>query len=92
MDDLTKSLLDDVRMEDLSGESVEMAAQLGLESFKNLVCHFGGSNPYIPRLESIIIKARNRKIRKEYDGTNARQLGRKYGISERYIRSTLSDK
>lgn len=92
MDDLMLSLLDDVRMEDLSDESLEIVDLLGMDTFKALVCNYGGSEPYIPRLESVVLNARNRRIKAEYNGSNENYLTRKYRISARYIRELAKGK
>lgn len=86
MDGLMLSLLDDVRMEDLSDESLEIVDLLGMDTFKALVCNYGGSEPYIPRLESVVLNARNRRIKAEYSFSNEDALARKYHISARRVR------
>lgn len=82
MDDM----LELVQLEDLSGNSRELAEVVGMDAFRKLVKAYGGTSwMYVPKADSVIIPARDALIRREYDGTNARQLANKWNLSERYI-------
>ena len=79
-------------MDDLSEEQQQIADVIGLESYKKLVSVFAGISVYIPKLDSIAISARNRRIRKEFNGFNYSQLAQKYKISERHIRRIVDER
>lgn len=88
-----QEMLNQLRLEDLKGESCyQMAEAIGMEAFRKLVLAFGGTDPYIPKAESLILPVRNILINREYDGTNEFQLSRKWGVSERYIREIAKEK
>lgn len=78
MDQLTKTLLDDLRLEDLQPGSMELAEVVGTDAFKAIICHYGGSDLYVPSLSTVLIKPRDRKILQEYNGFNQKQLARVY--------------
>lgn len=88
-----QEMLNQLQLEDLKGESCyQMAAVIGMEAFRKLVVAFGGTDPYIPKAESLILPIRNTLINREYDGTNEFALSRKWGVSERYIRELAKEK
>lgn len=88
-----KELLGHLQMEDLEGENCyQMAEAIGIEAFRKLVLIYGGTEPYIPKAETLIIPVRNKLISREYNGTNEFQLSRKWGVSERYIREIAKEK
>ena len=81
-----------VRMEDLQGADRDMAELIGLEAYLRLAEVYGGTTPYIALPGSISIPARNRVINEEYDGTNAAEIARRWGISERHVREITKAK
>lgn len=64
-----------------------MAALIGTDAFLKLCRLCGGTAMYLPMADSVIRKARNRLVLGEYNGYNARELSRKYGVTERHIRN-----
>ena len=89
MDDL----LDKLALEDLRGESRALADIVGLEAFKNLVRHYGGTSKlYVPSADTVAIPVRDELIRREYDGDNLHELVRKWGLTDRWIYEIVKDK
>lgn len=92
--DRTDKLLDmfDVlEPDDLQGEARELADLVGMDTFRTIVEVYGGSDPYIPKMESLLTPLRNKLIRMEYNnGSDAFDLSRKWGLSERWIRRIVS--
>lgn len=80
-------LFDLLTIENLEGNSRELADVIGIEPFKNLVRYYGGSQDlYVPVKDSLTIPIRNDLIYKEYEaGATVRQLAAKWGLSCRYI-------
>lgn len=60
---------------------------IGLDNVLKLAEEIGGDAIYFPKLSNLspVIKSRNKKIIKEFNGHNARALGRKYGLTARRI-------
>lgn len=85
-------LLEQVAINDLRGESRYLAEVIGLDGFKNLVREFGGtSRLYVPTLDTVVLPVRDELIRREYDGTNAMELARKWNLTERWIYEIVKD-
>ena len=62
---------------------------VGLERFLKIIDTAGGEFLYFPKRSTLERDLRRQAILREFDGTNLRQLARKYGLSERHIRSIL---
>ncbi len=56
-----------------------------------LARHFGGGMVYFPKLDKALIRIRDEKIRKEFNGHNYRDLARKYGITESWVREIVAN-
>mgnify|MGYP000101403799 FL=1 len=63
-----------------------VAEEIGVDNLLKLAELVGGSNIYIPKAESFIRPVLYEKIKEEYNGYNAPQLSRRYGVTERWIR------
>lgn len=84
--------LDDLVLDDLSGDQYDLAECIGLEMYVKLVRNFAGLPISIPMPTSINKNARNRKIIKEFNGYNVKKLARKYGLSKRRINELTAEK
>ena len=62
---------------------------VGLERFLKIIDTAGGEFLYFPKRATLERDLRRQAILGEFDGTNLRQLARKYGLSERHVRSIL---
>ena len=50
---------------------------------------FRSDSLYVPKVESVIRLARNRRINKEFTGFNHKELAVKYGLTTRHIRTIV---
>ena len=80
----------DITLEDLSGSARDLAGHLGVQAALNLLGQFGGTVLYIPKMDPSLRDARNRHIRKEFNGYNARMLALKFDVSESWIHRIVS--
>lgn len=62
---------------------------VGEEVFLEIAKMYGGNVLYFPTYGSIIRANRNRDIIKRYNGVNADQLAREYGVSSTHIKRIL---
>lgn len=85
-------LLDEVKLENLDDEQKILAETIGMENYIKLVRKYEGILVYVPKAESLIKTVRDEKIREEFNGGNYRELALKYGLTETWIRSIVSDK
>lgn len=65
--------------------------RIGFENALEIARIAGGSNMYVPMVETLERPWVENKIRDEFNGYNYRELGLKYGKSESTIRSICKD-
>ena len=53
---------------------------------------FQGMGMYFPKMDSLIQEIRNEKIQREFDGSNYKELARKYNLTEVWIRNLVAQK
>ena len=73
-----------------SEQQKEIAEIIGIEAYRKLVEHYGGSHIYINKSDTVIRPNRDDEIRKKFNGSNYRQLVREYNLSEPTIRNILN--
>jgi len=79
----------EIKIDSLPGAYQEVAQVFGVEGVLKLSRHVGGMRFYFPKLDSLIRDKRDEHIRKEFTGFNHRDLARKYGLSETWIRDIV---
>jgi len=67
----------------------DMVDIVGLPAMIALMECMGGELLYIQKLRSIARKARNRQMRREFNGRNYRELAEKNNITERHARGII---
>ena len=75
-----------------SGQQKEIAEIIGIEAYRKLVEHYGGSSIYINKSDTIARPDRNDEIRRKFNGSNYRELAKEYGLSETGIRKIINKK
>ena len=87
MDGMAPDWAKDVRIDDLQNQTIrDLAEVVGVETAVEIVATYSGMVIYVPKLDSIYRTLRDRKIKEEYDGNNARQLAKTYDVSESWVR------
>lgn len=84
MDRLAKELTPEMLPE---GLYQLIAEAIGVEGFYRLAEVVGGTTVYIPKPESLVRPVRDAHIKEEFNGYNHPELARKYGVTERWVRS-----
>lgn len=64
---------------------------VSMEQMLQIIDIAGGEVLYIPKRHTLEQPLRRDAICREFDGSNYRQLGRKYGLTERRVRSILHE-
>ncbi|MCM1316003.1 MAG: hypothetical protein NC205_00495 [Prevotella sp.] len=77
--------------EQIDGDKRELVNIIGLDAYKKLVQHYGGSYIYINKPDTVTRKERNTEIRKKFNGSNYCQLAQEYQLTENRIRSILKE-
>ena len=64
----------------------------GFEAICELVRNFGSSSVYVPSLRTIFGQCLELDMMEHYNGTNVRELVKKYGYSEKFVRNLIKRK
>lgn len=80
-----KRLIDSIEENQLPEPYSDLVHIIGLESVIELAKLFGGSRVYFPKIDKITRPHRDEKIVAEYNGYNARELARRYSLTENRI-------
>ncbi|MEG1752737.1 MAG: Mor transcription activator family protein [Christensenella sp.] len=89
---MNRELLAMLTLDDLKGETRELAEVIGLEAFKLILERYGGTGRlYIPQPDMVIIPIRDLLIQREYNGFNIYELAKKWELSDTYIRQIVKE-
>lgn len=75
----------------LDGEQREIAEIIGLDAYKKLVSHFGGSHIYVCKADTVLRDARNEEIYQKFNGYNYRRLALEYNLAEKTVREIVAE-
>ena len=64
------------------GDIKEIREILGEYKYQRLIASFGGATLYFPTKNTILREHIARSVKEEYDGSNRRELMRKYGLTK----------
>lgn len=90
-DTLTRELIEETTLEDISESYRPVVEIIGIEKFIELSDYAKGDELYFPKVENIISPARNRRIKKEWNGYNSKELADKYNLTTKQIGNILKD-
>ena len=91
VDELTRALIEETTLEDISENYRPVVEIIGIEKFIELSDYAKGDELYFPKAENVIAPARNRRIKKEWDGYNLKELAEKYNLTIKQIGNILKD-
>lgn len=89
--DLERELIAATRVEDISPKYRPVVDIIGVEKFIELSDYAKGDELYFPKKENVIAPARNRRIKKEWNGSNLKELADRYGLTVKQIIHILKD-
>lgn len=81
----------DISIDELPEPYKSMAELIGIDNTLTLAGKMGGSNIYIPKIETLYRGIRDKKIFDEFTGSNYAALSKKYGITERRVRNIVKE-
>lgn len=91
MDEITRELIHETTAEDIAERYRPVVDIVGVERFALLADYAAGDELYFPKPENIVIPARNRRVKEEWNGYNMKQLAEKYNLTIGQIRNILRD-
>ena len=91
MDKLEQELIADTTIEDIAERYRPVVEIVGIEKYIEVSRYAMGDEVYFPKPETLLAPARNRRIRKEYDGFNTKELAQRYNLTLPQIHAILKD-
>lgn len=88
-DKLIEELICETTIDDISETYRPVVEIIGIDKFIELSDYAKGDELYFPKIENIINPARNRRIRKEYNGYNEKELAETYNLTTKQIGNIL---
>lgn len=82
---LREELVKDTTLKDVAERYQPVARIIGVEKFVELAEYAAGDELYFPKPESILAPARNRRIEREYNGDNMKELAERYDLTIKQI-------
>ncbi len=83
--------MDSIEIEELDGEQREIAECIGIDGYRKLVRHFGGTSVYLQKEERLLKNQRDKKIIEMFNGCNHKELARHFKLSENRIREIINE-
>lgn len=90
-EELEKALIEETTLEDIAESYRPVVEIIGIGKFIELSEYAKGDELYFPKKENIIAPARNRRIKKEWNGYNTKELAEKYNLTTKQIGNILKD-
>lgn len=88
---LLNELIEDTTIEDIGERYREIALLIGIEKFILLSNYARGDELYFPKVENVVSPARNRRIKKEFNGYNGKELADRYNLTIKQIQNIVKD-
>ena len=82
---------DSLTIEMLPEQYQPLAEILGVQPLLKLAEQYGGASLYIPKVEARVKALRDKRIQKEYNGYNAKELAQKYELSVNWVLNICKD-
>lgn len=91
MDNIEETLLGEVIPEDIGAPQKELVAAIGMGAFIQGCREIGGAPWYFPTVRNLVYAVKKRKVREEYNGTNAKKLAAKYNMAESSVHKIIAE-
>lgn len=90
-EELLNELIEDTTIKDINERYKEIVELVGIRKFILLSNYARGEELYFPKLETVVAPARNRRIKKEFNGYNGKELAEKYNLTIKQIQHIMKD-
>lgn len=84
-------LIEDTTIEDIGERYRGIVELIGIRKFILLSNYARGDELYFPKVENVVSPARNRRIKKEFNGYNSKELADKYNLTVKQIHNIMKD-
>lgn len=86
---LLNELIEDTTIEDIGERYRKIVEIVGIRKFILLSNYARGDELYFPKVENVIGPARNRRIKKEFNGYNGKELADRYNLTVKQIQNIM---
>ena len=86
---LLNELIGDTTIEDIGERYKEIVGLIGIRNFILLSNYAKGDELYFPKVENVVSPARNRKIKKEFNGCNSKELADRYNLTVKQVQNII---
>lgn len=83
---------DEIKLEELTEPYKDLATIIGLKNAIKVAEKYQGTALYLPKLDPLLRKIRDDKIRSEFNGGNYKELAIKYNLTEVWVRQIVDEK
>lgn len=90
-EELLNELIEDTTIEDIGERYRAIVDLIGIRKFILLSNYARGDELYFPKVENVVSSARNRRIKKEFNGYNSKELADKYNLTIKQIQNIMKD-
>lgn len=90
-EELLNELIEDTTIDDIGERYREIVELIGIRNFVQLSNYARGDELYFPKVENVVSPARNRRIKKEFNGYNSKELADKYNLTIKQIQNIMKD-
>lgn len=91
MDGMLEELISETTIDDIGERYRDVVELIGIRNFILLSNYSRGDELYFPKVENVVAPARNRRIKKEYNGYNMKELADRYNLTVKQIGNVLKD-
>lgn len=85
-----KKWFDKISIDELPEPYDLLVELIGIENVVKLALKMGGTTVYLPKIDTLFRKVRDKKICASFTGENYAKLAKKYGITERRVRTIVN--
>lgn len=87
---MAEEWIEEIEPSELPEPYQTIARHIGVKGALWLARAFGGTSIYMPKLDQLLRKKRNERIRREFREGNWRELAIKYGLTEAWVRKIVA--
>ncbi len=90
-EELLSDLIGETELGDIPERYWEVVRIIGIRKFAEMSSYARGEEIYFPKVENVVAPARDRRIKREYNGRNAKELADRYNLTVKQIWNILKN-
>jgi Mor family transcriptional regulator len=82
--------INEITVDEVPDKYKPLVDVIGIDNVIRMSIIFGGTNMYFPKSDMLVKSIRDKRIRREFNGGNYKELARKYNLSESQVRNIIN--